>query len=604
MRTVVIVLVWAVVSGWSWLGAASRSATDGAGAERKTRARSSRKADTPSKRGGKEKGPAKRGGRAAPGVDGEKKAKPDPGKVAEDTHVESRFLKGKLIRLLLTNGKQVSGKYLSHSWKTIRLTPTAGASDKPVEVRWDDVLSRSAYSLLKRGMDVRVAADHLRLGQYMLRRGMAREADYEFKQAVRRDKTLAKKVRRALSEDRYRLQWDLSAATTRPSDPDRPASPEGNPLDRRTPQKKPKKRLDRGIWFESVHSTGHRGNRIDLVCVGDGYYDTGRDKRFTEAVLDLSKAFRKYSPFREYYRLFNFHVVHVNMKDYDYVKTEGGKQSIFGVSKSRSDNQMLTSDAAAVKEVVDRAGIVADVICLLVKSEEGGSGGGGSGQGGRPACGYMTVGDKSKLLVYVHEAGHAVGGLADEYEKDPYNSGRDEEPLTREPTAPNVTINPRRSRCKWRHWFGVKGVGMYKGAMYRHKGIYRPCRDCIMRDDKRFCVVCAEALVLSFLRRVRLIDRVAPEGNVLETFSSRENEFRVWTIPLPRRSFTFRWRMNGQKVDKKWYKGPDRLVFPEGALQPGQYTFSVRVTHRTRFVRNDPTKYMQDLFVWNVTVKE
>ena len=613
IRTLVIVVVMALAAPYQGARAASSSgdrergdagkAGADTGDEARRRAKGKARASGRRRASASQKSPARtRGQRPSKRPD----APPTPSKTPSapekdpSVHEKSQRLKGRRIRLPLTDGKQVVGLYVSHSWKSIRLQSADSKQNKPVEVAWDKVKSDVALKLLKKAIDHRSADDHLRLGQYMVRRGRIREAEREFRLAQQLDRKLGKKVRKILGEEKARRQWDEATATTRPSAPTAPDLSEGNPLDRSTPEKKPTKKLDRAMWFETAHQTGRRANRIDVVCVGDGY--SGRGLRFRKATLNLSKAFRRYSPFSEYYGLFNFHMVHVNMKAYDYVKTESGKASIFGVSKSLDDDEMLTSDRETVLGVVERAGVVADVVCLLVSNARGGSGSAGSTTSGRRTPGYMTVGDKSDLRVYVHEAGHALAGLADEYERDPRDGAR--AAITAEPTAPNVTIDRRRSRCKWRHWFSHKAVGMYEGALYQHRGVFRPSRKCVMRDDNRFCPVCREALALAFLKRVRLIDRVEPEGNVIETFTARENVFRVWTIPVSRRTLDLKWRIGGQKVNKKWQKGPDQLVFPEGALKPGEYTITVKVQHRTSFVRRDPEKWTQDRFAWQVTVKE
>lgn len=112
--------------------------------------------------------------------------------------------------------------------------------------------------------------------------------------------------------------------------------------------------------------------------------------------------------------------------------------------------------------------------------------------------------------VVLHELGHALGGLADEYEyggADTYVGG--------EPSRPNVTIETVREDIKWFDliaattpvptwnrpdctdaslqppavWEDV--IGLYEGAGYHRCGIYRPDRSCLMRTlGADFCAVC------------------------------------------------------------------------------------------------------------------
>ena len=113
--------------------------------------------------------------------------------------------------------------------------------------------------------------------------------------------------------------------------------------------------------------------------------------------------------------------------------------------------------------------------------------------------------------VVVHEFGHSFAGLADEY-------GYDFEqipiyPHDIEPWEPNITTLTR-FRDKWADMI-KKGtpvptpatennrhrVGVYEGAGYALKGVYRPMQDCRMRTNESpdFCPVCQRAIA-------RLID--------------------------------------------------------------------------------------------------
>jgi hypothetical protein len=117
--------------------------------------------------------------------------------------------------------------------------------------------------------------------------------------------------------------------------------------------------------------------------------------------------------------------------------------------------------------------------------------------------------------VFIHEFGHGFAGLGDEY----YSSSvaySDFYPRGVEPWEPNVTAaltGPE--RVKWRalltpdvplptpeeEQFGEK-IGVFEGAGYSAKGLYRPALDCKMFSKKRkdFCAVCMAAVeeMLSF----------------------------------------------------------------------------------------------------------
>jgi hypothetical protein len=125
--------------------------------------------------------------------------------------------------------------------------------------------------------------------------------------------------------------------------------------------------------------------------------------------------------------------------------------------------------------------------------------------------------------IALHETGHTAFGLADEYQY--YAGCSDDAPGTHdrhppgEPAQPNVTLNAKRSKIKWRKLVlgttpmpttsnptcgqcdlrpspvasGV--VGAFEGAHYYHCGVYRPAFDCRMRTlGVPFCAVCQDVI--------------------------------------------------------------------------------------------------------------
>ncbi len=111
--------------------------------------------------------------------------------------------------------------------------------------------------------------------------------------------------------------------------------------------------------------------------------------------------------------------------------------------------------------------------------------------------------------VFIHEFGHGFAGLGDEY----YTSSvaySDFYPRGIEPWEPNVTAalsGPQ--QVKWKGLLTVDvplptpeeeryadAVGVFEGAGYSAKGLYRPALDCKMFSKKRkhFCPVCMAAV--------------------------------------------------------------------------------------------------------------
>lgn len=112
-------------------------------------------------------------------------------------------------------------------------------------------------------------------------------------------------------------------------------------------------------------------------------------------------------------------------------------------------------------------------------------------------------------MVLTHELGHGIGGLADEY-VDEDLSYADLHRTAHEPLEPNIT-NLVDFASKWQHLL-KKGtpvptpennkvsqdengpLGVYEGAGYSAKGVYRPTMHCMMRDYAPFCPVCRQRL--------------------------------------------------------------------------------------------------------------
>jgi hypothetical protein len=128
--------------------------------------------------------------------------------------------------------------------------------------------------------------------------------------------------------------------------------------------------------------------------------------------------------------------------------------------------------------------------------------------------------------VMVHEFGHAFGGLADEYAygdqvETPY-------PADTEPWEPNITtlhdfaakwqdmlpkgtliptplddLDKQDVRRIWntftpeqKELLNLK-IGVYEGAGYQSKGVFRPVQECRMRinECEEFCPVCTRAII-------------------------------------------------------------------------------------------------------------
>lgn len=98
--------------------------------------------------------------------------------------------------------------------------------------------------------------------------------------------------------------------------------------------------------------------------------------------------------------------------------------------------------------------------------------------------------------VVVHEFGHSFCGLADEYAYEQEDIPM--YPHDIEPWEPNTTTKVDFAK-KWQDMLHQKdkAIGLYEGAGYSLKGVYRAYPDCRMRTNQNpeFCKVCQRALI-------------------------------------------------------------------------------------------------------------
>jgi hypothetical protein len=164
-----------------------------------------------------------------------------------------------------------------------------------------------------------------------------------------------------------------------------------------------------------------------------------------------------------------------------------------------SERYLMTTDNKSVRNLAANAPY--DQIYILVNSGK---------YGGGAIYNYYNTSvnsNSSSAKIFVHEFGHGFAALADEYD-DGSTSFNDMYPLNLEPWEPNITSLVK-FQSKWKGMLpdntpvptpvenatGMQ-IGVYEGAGYVAKGLYRPTPDCLMRSFKgdKFCPVCSAAI--------------------------------------------------------------------------------------------------------------
>lgn len=238
---------------------------------------------------------------------------------------------------------------------------------------------------------------------------------------------------------------------------------------------------------------------VDIVLLPDGYTEQEMGKFVSDCNFFMESLFG-YAPYDLYRDRFNIRAIMIPSQDSDISKPGEGiykntalhcQYWTFG-----SERYCMTFDNRTMKELAGQ--VPYDQIYILANSPKYGGGGIFNSY-----C-VSSTGNSYSSDVIIHEFGHGFAGLADEYAYD----GTCNYLLDVEPWEPNITTLVD-FEAKWKDMTEKKTpvptpvdakyektVGVYEGAGYQLKGVYRPKIDCLMNTFKgdRFCEVCERAI--------------------------------------------------------------------------------------------------------------
>ena len=251
---------------------------------------------------------------------------------------------------------------------------------------------------------------------------------------------------------------------------------------------------------------------IDVVIVAEGYTDVEADEFYEDAKTAM-EALLEHEHFNKYKDRFNYVAVALPSEDSGVsVPGEGlWKKTALGAHFNTfyMDRYLTT---LRLRQLHDRlGGIPYEHIIILANTDTYGGGGIFN------SYTLTTAGHPAFKPVVVHEFGHSFGGLADEYYYDDQFVEYyypDCEPWEQNITTlydfkskwddmlPKVVGIPTEpvSGNIWKQFHeGVSMdslIGVYEGAGYQSKGVYRPFPDCRMKTNsaEAFCPVCQRAI--------------------------------------------------------------------------------------------------------------
>jgi len=268
-----------------------------------------------------------------------------------------------------------------------------------------------------------------------------------------------------------------------------------------------------GLVVRRLHGTGRSPTALDVVILGDGYQGWQMGK-FRQDAARFADVLLGTEPFSRYRDRINVWAVESPSRQAGVDEPRKGvfRDTVLSMTFNTfgSARYLMTADNKAVRDVAANAPY--DAIYIMSNTSR-------YGGGGIYNLYASYVADNAyDEYVQVHEFGHSFAGLADEYytSKVAYN---DMYPRGVEPWEPNITAQKARGHVKWRDMIAADTpvpcterdgrcpgkVGLFEGAGYSAKGLYRSFVDCKMfnKGHKPFCPVCMRAVARMIERHLR-----------------------------------------------------------------------------------------------------
>ncbi len=256
------------------------------------------------------------------------------------------------------------------------------------------------------------------------------------------------------------------------------------------------------VLTTKIYSSGNPHTSVDLAFIAEGYKADEMGK-FREDVKKMADYLFAEAPFSDYKDKFNIWAVEAISQDSG---TDIPGEKIYVNTALNSsfytfdiDRYLTTQDIKAVNDYA--AAVPHDNIIVLINSTRYGGGGVYNYYTG------TTTGNQLSPKVFIHEFGHGFAGLADEYYAS--SVAYDEfYPLNVEPWEPNITTMVN-FESKWKKMISKDTplptpseekynnvTGLFEGAGYSAKRIYRAEMDCRMKSNgtKGYCSVCRNAI--------------------------------------------------------------------------------------------------------------
>ena len=253
-----------------------------------------------------------------------------------------------------------------------------------------------------------------------------------------------------------------------------------------------------------IHIGGDIAHSLDIVLLPDGFTE-GEKEKFLASCRMWSDALFSYAPFTQNSHRINIRAVWAPSREKGISKPGIGKwvDNLLGTRfyTLNSERYQMTEEFQKVRDVAASAPY--ESIFILTNTDKYGGG------GIYNFYGLGSAGDTGRTgEVYVHEFGHSLMGLGDEY-IEIGNTVSALYPAGKEPWEANLTRFVE-FEGKWEDLIaegtpiptvaaeGSTGkdwvIGAYEGGGYLEKGIFRGWPECMMKALTDFCPVCQRAI--------------------------------------------------------------------------------------------------------------
>lgn len=334
---------------------------------------------------------------------------------------------------------------------------------------------------------------------------------------------------------------------------------------------------------ETIKNEGDNDKRINLIILSEGYQTSEFSKFKTDAESLVSDMFSQ-SPFAEYYKYFNVHIIKVpsNESGADHPATatdtdESGATPAFVDTYFNATfdawgfhrflyygldfADAVTADAKINSVLASNFPTYDQALILVNTNTHGGTG------GEFPISSTGASGNETAI----HELGHSMFDLRDEYfQGDLYVS-----------ETINMTQEDDPNLIRWKNWLGFNNIGIFPlGLSGVSATWYKPHESCKMGVLwQPFCSVCKEGIIEKIHSIISPISTYLPISNSINN-PSFPLAFQLDLIKTIPKTLESSWTLNTVAFSNNL----DDISLEESDLNIGTNTLTVVVHDATTLV--------------------